>query len=236
MIGIKGVAKKPIIDATAVSSDILSGKVAYNNNGKVIGSISNSTVLKEFVIRVPAGTYDTPRSLITYDYPRGNNCNCRMDNSYGTQMIQFKSSDTNRTASGVSSCDNPVVYIAEGLFPNDLYSKYRPCGVKYIGTDRHGNPASEEVHIASTSHFYNVEPPIREFEIKLDLYLNSTWDENYDGELIENSGYRAPYIYIFNNYWTLASYDSGNVGMYRTYMKSVTVSTAFNISILMIAR
>lgn len=37
MIGIKGVAKKPITDATANSIDVQKGKVFYNNSGKQIG-------------------------------------------------------------------------------------------------------------------------------------------------------------------------------------------------------
>ena len=40
MIGIKGIAKKPIIDATADASDVMTGKVFYNNSGKIVGTLS----------------------------------------------------------------------------------------------------------------------------------------------------------------------------------------------------
>lgn len=40
MIGIKGIAKKPIIDATADAVDVMTGKVCYNNSGKIVGTLN----------------------------------------------------------------------------------------------------------------------------------------------------------------------------------------------------
>lgn len=42
MVGIKGIAKKPITDATATPEDVISGQVFYNNDGKQIGTLSYS--------------------------------------------------------------------------------------------------------------------------------------------------------------------------------------------------
>lgn len=42
MIGIKGIAKKPITDATANASDIVYGKIAYGNNGRIVGTHTES--------------------------------------------------------------------------------------------------------------------------------------------------------------------------------------------------
>ena len=59
MIGIKGVAKKPIIDATANSENVMSGKVFYNNSGKRTGTLRSSDVLTSQIYTFPEGTYDT---------------------------------------------------------------------------------------------------------------------------------------------------------------------------------
>ena len=53
MIGIKGIAKKPIIDATANPEDVVSGKVFYNNNGKYEGTLQLSEYVKIKSIEVP---------------------------------------------------------------------------------------------------------------------------------------------------------------------------------------
>ena len=57
MIGIKGIAKKPIIDATATAESIVSGKIAYNNNGRITGALDISQLPKSTVITIPTATY-----------------------------------------------------------------------------------------------------------------------------------------------------------------------------------
>lgn len=59
MIGIKGIAKKPITDATAVADDVKRGKIFYNNSGKKIGTYQPSVSSLEQIVRftVPAGEY-----------------------------------------------------------------------------------------------------------------------------------------------------------------------------------
>lgn len=49
MIGIRGAgASLPITDATATASDIVSGKIAYNNNGRIVGThIESGTVITD---------------------------------------------------------------------------------------------------------------------------------------------------------------------------------------------
>lgn len=53
MIGIKGIAKKPITDATAVANDVKRGKIFYNNSGKKIGTYQPSVSSLEKNVRIP---------------------------------------------------------------------------------------------------------------------------------------------------------------------------------------
>lgn len=57
MIGIKGVAKKPIIDATANPEDVSSGKIFYNNNGRCTGTMGSDMVLHKSSITIPSNSY-----------------------------------------------------------------------------------------------------------------------------------------------------------------------------------
>ena len=65
MIGIKGVAKKPILDATAKPEDVASGKIFYNNSGKCIGSATVDQS-KTFDIHLSWSQLNTTS---TYYYP-----------------------------------------------------------------------------------------------------------------------------------------------------------------------
>ena len=56
MIGIKGVAKKPVTDATATSDDVSNGKIFYNNDGRQVGSSSGMSLLKSYRITMDLGT------------------------------------------------------------------------------------------------------------------------------------------------------------------------------------
>mgnify|MGYP006910405710 CR=1 FL=1 len=80
MIGIRGIAKKPITDATATADDIVSGKIAYNNNGRVVGThtcSSNSgntgggsdgtTQTKEFYIPANSSITDNNNDVLVWE-------------------------------------------------------------------------------------------------------------------------------------------------------------------------
>lgn len=77
MIGIKGIAKKPILDATANPEDVASGKVFYNNSGKVVGT-SNSIfkILASYQLNIPKNAvsgdmvYGRTASVSGYSYYR----------------------------------------------------------------------------------------------------------------------------------------------------------------------
>lgn len=58
MIGIKGVAKKPITDATANPENVLASKIFYNNNGYQVGTLSKNSVESILKVTVPAGSYN----------------------------------------------------------------------------------------------------------------------------------------------------------------------------------
>lgn len=74
MIGIKGIAKKPITDATATASDIVSGKVAYNNYGRVVGThicsgggSTGSIQTKEIYIPANSSITDNNNDVLVWD-------------------------------------------------------------------------------------------------------------------------------------------------------------------------
>lgn len=57
MIGIKGIAKKPITDATANAADVMTGKVCYNNSGKIVGTLSPIiSSQSSYQLSIPKGT------------------------------------------------------------------------------------------------------------------------------------------------------------------------------------
>lgn len=75
MIGIRGIAKKPITDATATANDIVSGKIAYINSGRVVGTHTCSgggdgpTQTKEFFIPARSSIRDNNNGLDAWSKP-----------------------------------------------------------------------------------------------------------------------------------------------------------------------
>ena len=140
MIGIKGIAKKPIIDATASSEDVISGKVFYNNHGKQEGIISKDLCYKEITIYIPKNKYSSYTKVEAYELssdvgssdniylPNGINVvrNCyRQDNhrGYAYQRILDHSVDLNIDLSNVAYfIINVVKYVfASKMTENSYY-------------------------------------------------------------------------------------------------------------------
>lgn len=230
MIGIKGVAKKPILDATAVSSDIISGKIAYNNTGRIVGSISDSSVLKEFTIHIKKGTYTTTRSSITYTRPKGPTW--ELIASHGTGDISTRSyiQETAYTSSGVTSSN--ALFLSEGLFSNDISSKYVLCGVQYVGSTTSGIPTSERLYFSNSSHINHESITTRNYQISLDRFVKTKFQQEISGiGMADDTGYIAVSLYIFNNYWTIAIYDGTRYNNFSPYQVEITDS--FDIKLLL---
>lgn len=98
MIGIRGIAKKPIVDATASPEDVISGRVFYNNSGRQRGTMSSDLCFKQMGLTIPKGKYRSYTEQKAYSLssdvgssdnvylPNGINIvrNCaRQDNGYG---------------------------------------------------------------------------------------------------------------------------------------------------------
>lgn len=95
MIGIKGIAKKPIIDATANPENVMSGKVFYNNSGKRSGTLRSSDILTSKIYTFAQGTYETGTSKgnIYYTYSSSNDGNLPnglcVEDSVSTESIRY---------------------------------------------------------------------------------------------------------------------------------------------------
>lgn len=230
MIGIKGVAKKPILDATAVSSDIISGKIAYNNTGRIVGSISDSSVLKEFAIHIEKGTYTATKSSITYTRPKGPTWELTSYHATGDIGTRSYIQETAYTSSGVTSRN--ALFLSEGLFSNDIYSKYVLCGVQYVGSTTEGIPTSERVYFSNSSHINHEAITTRNYQISLDRFVKTKFQEEISGiGMADNTGYIAVLLYIFNNYWTIAVYDGNRYNNFSSYQ--VEIANSFDIKLLL---
>lgn len=234
MIGIKGVAKKPITDATAVSSDIISGKVAYNNTGRVVGSITNSSVLKEFNIHIEKGTYTNTKSNISYTYPKGSVCLINMDNGFGDLSIEVTTQESSSTVTGIIKTGGNAVYLSEGLFPEDLYSKYVVCGIQYIGSTRAGVASSERLFFANSSHQHQESVTTRKYRLLLDRYAKTNYDatDTSTWNQCTDTKYSNITVFIFNNYWAVGVYNDGNQG-YVYSATQVDIPDSFDIKLLL---
>lgn len=237
MIGIKGISKKPITDATAVSSDIISGKVAYNNSGRVVGSISNSSVLKEFTIHIEKGTYTNTTSNISYTYPKGTIYNATISYAYsGQQSSGISINDTKDTIiTGVNAAS--AIYLAEGLFPDEIYKKYNICGISYISSNESdGTPLTEEFFLEYSGDVYNSNPIARKFSVELARFVKTNTDIT---ELIHYNTYNATKylslrVYVFNNYWAVAMYDPPTGANESYKMLRADVEYPFDIKLLLV--
>lgn len=94
MISIKGIAKKPITDATASSDDVGFNKVFYNNNGRQVGS-SKYIPSKKYQLSVSASDVSATTSIkVNYVYMYSSNhmsgvFELYSDSDYGSGTTTF---------------------------------------------------------------------------------------------------------------------------------------------------
>ena len=159
MIGIRGIAKRPITDATATADDIKSGKIAYNNNGRVVGTHTcssgggstggggdGSTQTKEFYIPANSSISDNNSGLIvwakTYRHKTGKQSGSATDaKSYFTcnsiQSIDISAGSISLknitdTMSGETAGDFGTPINATGIrLKDDVNLPYDDMGLSY---------------------------------------------------------------------------------------------------------
>lgn len=124
MIGIKGIAKKPITDATAVADDVKRGKIFYNNSGKKIGTYRPSVSSLETNVRIPIKKGSYPDS----DPYESNNIRVNslsrtiLDHKEGSGILTTGIMDTGSTTSSTywdSVRYNPDTLILEYNYPQN---------------------------------------------------------------------------------------------------------------------
>lgn len=124
MIGIKGIAKKPITDATAYPGDVFSGQIFYNNSGRAVGTYSPSVSSLEISTRIDIkqGSYQNSDINIS-DYTRIYHlARTVYDPTEGSGVLTTGSTNSgNPTKSSYSDnlCYNPKSVIVEYNFPNN---------------------------------------------------------------------------------------------------------------------
>lgn len=151
MIGIKGIAKKPITDATAIAENIVSGKVAYNNNGRIVGSLNESSVLYTRTITIPKGVYNDLQysSVKVHEYAGSlyeHNVNV-YDTCGVSGFIEQISSD--RLITGCKYYDQSTdVLLCEGNFTDR--TDMEPVGIAY--TD-YSNNSYQFIHTVGVPNY-----------------------------------------------------------------------------------
>ena len=149
MIGIRGVAKKPIIDATALPGDVLSGKIFYNNDGRQTGTFE---VPVKKLIATAKQNYSTT----------GYNC---------TGLVRYDGSGIIRSINGGNS-QSPYITVKNYIdisgkqilyfrIPSMTNTVFNCLGagigieVKFSYTESHGYKEISLYNKGNTLYFYN---------------------------------------------------------------------------------
>lgn len=237
MIGIKGIAKKPIIDATANPEDVASGKIFYNNSGKTVGT--SKSILKEFTVTVPSGTYTSTTTQTTYTCLKGNLAFCAVYEKYDVLSI---SSFYDRTvpeeyqATGIIDKNNgwytKPIYIVDGILPNDISSIYRPCGISYNTSDTDGNTLS---HVSRSVIYSSDLIESTNFKWTMYRYASVKYNDSYRNEGFSDQVLDKNVLlnlFIYRNYYAVTATIEGN-STYQYRLKSAKINAPFTFNILL---
>ena len=147
MIGIKGVAKKPITDATATTADVKSGKVFYNNQGKCSGTLPSELCYKEITMNLSSGnhSYDTIGNVWEVNFTSStvlstgvtllSSCDRGAGNSNGYNYSQFTETylETNIPVTNVAYMMlNGKKYIFPETFKVDSYYRQDFANISHV--------------------------------------------------------------------------------------------------------
>lgn len=184
MISVKGVAKKPITDATAIAENIVSGKIAYNNDGRIVGTLSESSVLYKRTITIPKGTYRSHQTSVKVYKEAGQLLN--VSNAYTMKDMYAEIGASIETISSDSMTSGynywrTWVYLVEGNFVDR--TDLEPVGVSYI--DWNGT-------LKNLIYSYDIASLRRQFDLQL-LIPNTTSDYSDSG-----SDYTQTNDYVIN--------------------------------------
>ena len=157
MIGIKGIAKKPITDATASSNDVIAGKVFYNNDGRIVGDLGKDSILYKRSIIIPAATYTSKSSSIKINRRTGILQDITLY-AYATPLSVYDytyniTSDSMTTGYHYHGSDKLEVILQEGSFQDN---SYEPIGFSW--TDKNGNRRKifYDDNVSDSYHLYKV--------------------------------------------------------------------------------
>lgn len=207
MIGIKGIAKKPITDATATTENVLSKKIFYNNSGKQTGTMSQSLILSKYSITIPSGNYTSST----------NNCSSHIYNKGSFLRTTFMT----YTGHGTFATNDVTVDSTTSVIPP--YSGYGsgniifasgnivgfdsciPCGIEYANND-----IEKQKFMALPGKYLDHEiESILDSDIKASAtydFVDNTYGGFYPGRT-RNSSIRV----YFGNTWYVVVTDASSL-------------------------
>lgn len=120
MIGVKGIAKKPITDATATPEHVLAQDVFYNNTGQQIGTLSKSSIESTLKFTIRKGNYSDVVNLVTAEYRN----KFKLIDGYGLYVkTKFDSYGTN----DIDNTIRATIYVFGGKVISEAYDYILKC-------------------------------------------------------------------------------------------------------------